>query len=61
MNNDRLKPSYTNILAARANVYRYLRPTLLHAYAGLSEIVGAEVYVSTRTTMQLDRSRYAAA
>lgn len=45
MNDDRLEPSYADILAARANVYRYLRPTLLHAYPGLSEIVGAEVYV----------------
>ncbi len=40
-------PSCTlkDVLAARANVYRYLSWTPLHPYAGLSELVGARVYV----------------
>jgi len=35
----------TDVLAARKNVYRYLSATPLYHYAGLSELVGAEVYV----------------
>jgi len=34
-----------DVLAARRNVYRYLSPTPLHHYAGLSGLVGAEVFV----------------
>jgi len=34
-----------DVLSARINVYRHLIPTPLHYYAGLSELVGAEVYV----------------
>lgn len=34
-----------DVLAARRNVYRYLSATPLYHYAGLSELVGAEVYV----------------
>ena len=38
-------PTLHDILSARANVYRHLRPTPLHHYAGLSQLVGAEVWV----------------
>ena len=38
-------PTLHDILTARANVYRHLRPTPLHHYAGLSQLVGAEVWV----------------
>jgi threonine dehydratase len=38
-------PTYRDILAARANVYRHLRPTPLVHYAGLSALVGAQVWV----------------
>jgi threonine dehydratase len=34
-----------DVFAARANVYRYLRPTPLHYYAGLSCLIGADVWV----------------
>lgn len=34
-----------DIIAARPHVYRYLRPTPLYHYPGLSELVGAEVWV----------------
>lgn len=37
--------TFTDVLAARPHVYRYLQPTPLHGYAGLSELVGAEIYV----------------
>jgi threonine dehydratase len=37
--------SLSDVLAARTNVYRHLSRTPLHAYAGLGELVGAEVYV----------------
>ena len=37
--------TFADVLAARERVYRHLHPTPLHAYAGLSELVGAEVYV----------------
>jgi len=33
------------VIAARPHVYRYLRPTPLHRYAGLSELIGAKVWV----------------
>ncbi len=38
-------PTLQDIIAARPHVYRYLRPTPLYHYAGLSELVGAEVWV----------------
>ena len=34
-----------DVLAARPHVYRHLRPTPLYAYAGLGELLNAEVYV----------------
>lgn len=38
-------PTFHDIIAARANVYRFLRPTPLHHYAGLSQLTGAQVWV----------------
>ncbi len=38
-------PTLRDIMAARPHVYRHLRPTALHYYAGLSELTGAEVWV----------------
>lgn len=38
-------PTLRDVIAARANVYRYLRPTALHPYPGLSQLVGANVWV----------------
>ena len=38
-------PSLHDVIAARPHVYRYLRPTPLYRYSGLSEIVGANVWV----------------
>ncbi len=38
-------PTLKDVLTARPNVYRYLQPTPLHHYAGLSELVGAEIYI----------------
>lgn len=38
-------PTLHDIIAARPHVYRYLRPTPLYRYSGLSELVGAEVWV----------------
>ena len=35
----------SDVLAARRNVYRHLSATPLYHYAGLSELVGAEVHV----------------
>ena len=37
--------TFEDVLAAREHVYRYLHRTPLHAYAGLSELVGAEIHV----------------
>lgn len=42
---DSLPPTLADVIEARKHVYRYLQPTPLHAYAGLSELIGAEVYV----------------
>ena len=39
------RPSLRDVIAARPHVYRYLRPTPLHLYAGLSELIGARVWV----------------
>lgn len=38
-------PTLHDIITARPHVYRYLRPTPLYRYSGLSELVGAEVWV----------------
>jgi len=38
-------PTLHDVIAARPNVYRYLRPTALYPYSGLSELVGANVWV----------------
>ena len=38
-------PDIHDVFAARPNVYRYLKPTPLHYYAGLSELLGAQVWV----------------
>ncbi|MCB0155117.1 MAG: threonine dehydratase [Anaerolineae bacterium] len=38
-------PTLHDIIAARPNVYRYLKPTPLHYYSGLSQLVGAKVWV----------------
>ena len=38
-------PTLHDIIAARPNVYRFLRPTPLHHYPGLSQLVGAQVWV----------------
>ena len=37
--------SFADVIAARPNVYRYLNPTPLYPYSGLSELIGAEIYV----------------
>lgn len=38
-------PVLKDVLAARPHVYRYLQPTPLHHYPGLSKLVGAEVFI----------------
>lgn len=38
-------PTLQDIIAARPHVYRYLKPTPLYHYSGLSQLVGAEVWV----------------
>ncbi len=38
-------PRLTDILAARAPVYAHLQRTPLHSYPGLSELMGAQVFV----------------
>jgi threonine dehydratase len=38
-------PTLHDIIAARPNVYRFLRPTPLHHYAGVSQLLGAQVWV----------------
>ena len=42
---EHLMPTLHDIIAARPHVYRYLRPTPLYYYPGLSELVGAQVWV----------------
>ena len=44
MSIDRL-PTLHDVLRARQDVYQYLKPTPLFHYAGLSQLVGAEVWV----------------
>jgi threonine dehydratase len=43
--NTPIMPTLRDVLAARPNVYRYLKPTPLYPYPGLSELVGAQVWV----------------
>jgi threonine dehydratase len=38
-------PTLHDIIAARPHVYRFLRPTPLHHYSGLSQLLGAQVWV----------------
>lgn len=38
-------PTLHDIIVARPKVYRYLKPTPLYYYSGLSELVGASVWV----------------
>ena len=38
-------PTLAGVLAARRHVYRFLRPTPLHAYPALGELLSAEVFV----------------
>ena len=38
-------PTLQDIIAARKNVYRFLRPTPLHAYPTLGSLVGTDVWV----------------
>jgi threonine dehydratase len=42
---DRDLPSLHDVVGARRHVYRYLKPTPLYRYPGLSELVGANVWV----------------
>lgn len=43
MNHD--MPTLLDVFAARANVYRYLRPTPLYAYRQLNDATGLDLYV----------------
>lgn len=38
-------PTLQDIIAARPNVYKYLKPTPLYHYPGLSDLLGARVWV----------------
>lgn len=38
-------PTLRDVMAARPHVYRYLKPTPLYRYSGLSELIGANVWV----------------
>lgn len=38
-------PTLHDIMAARPNVYKYLKPTPLYHYSGLSQLVGADIWV----------------
>ncbi|HUX23864.1 MAG TPA: pyridoxal-phosphate dependent enzyme, partial [Burkholderiales bacterium] len=42
---DGAMPSLRDIIAARVHVYRHLRRTPLYRYSGLSELIGADVWV----------------
>ncbi len=39
------EPTFEDILAARRNVYRFLKPTPLYQYSGLCELLGTQVWV----------------
>src|SRR5262245_61697705 len=38
-------PTYMDVLAARRTIAPYLRPTPLYYYKGLSDVVGAQIWV----------------
>jgi threonine dehydratase len=38
-------PTLLDVVAARPHVYRYLKPTPLYRYSGLSDLIGADVWV----------------
>ena len=38
-------PSLHDVIAARPHVYRYLKPTPLYRYSGLSDLIGANAWV----------------
>jgi threonine dehydratase len=38
-------PTFADVLSARRQIAPYLRPTALHAYPGLNDLVGTEVWV----------------
>lgn len=38
-------PTLKDVLAARSNVYRYLKPTPLYSYSGLNDATGLDLYV----------------
>lgn len=42
---DTRMPTLHDVIAARPHVYRYLKPTPLYRYSGLSELIGANVWV----------------
>jgi threonine dehydratase len=42
---DQEMPTLHDIIAARPHVYRYLKPTPLYRYSGLSDLLGAKVWV----------------
>ncbi len=44
-NQDQPMPTLQDIMAARPHVYRHLRPTPLHTYSGLNELLGTEVWI----------------
>lgn len=51
----------TDVLEARRNIGPYLRPTSLYPYAGLDELLGAEVWVKHETINRWAPSRFVAA
>jgi len=38
-------PTIHDVIVARHNVYRHLKPTLLHNYATLSELIGTPIWI----------------
>ena len=46
---DRPLPTLHDVIAARANVYRHLKPTPLYHYPSLSELIGADLWVKHET------------
>jgi len=42
---DEEMPTLHDVIAARPHVYRYLKPTPLYTYCGLSDMLGAKVWV----------------
>ncbi len=45
MSIETIEPTLANVLAARPHVYRYLQRTPLHLSQGLSDLLGARIYV----------------